>query len=139
MITPNSDEGKGYIKIDPDKNEIYGYNPVSRNNQDSISPSGFNGYFVVRFFRPFENYGCFYQMEDFKNQLEIFGKPEIGAYATFNAKKDEAILAKVGTSFTGIEEARANLDAEFQQNKKRNRTNLERCFVEHSIGGREKR
>ena len=64
-------------------------------------------------------------MEDFKNQLEIFGKPEIGAYATFNAKKDEAILAKVGTSFTGIEEARANLDAEIPHwdfNKTRNET-----------------
>ncbi len=125
LITPNSNEGKGYIKIDPDKNEIYGYNPVSRINQDSISPAGFNGYFVVRFIRPFDKYGCYYQMEDLKNQLEIFGKPDIGAYATFNAKKDEAILAKVGTSFTGIEEARANLDAEIPHwdfNKTRSET-----------------
>jgi len=112
LVTPNSDEGLGYIKVDPEKQEIYGYNPVHRIYQGWGKPAGFNGYFVVRFNRPLENFGCYHQMEDLKNQAEISGKPDIGAYASFQVKDNDLILAKVGTSFTSIEEARANLDAE---------------------------
>ena len=112
LITPNSNEGKGYIKVDPEKQEIYGYNPVQRFYQGSAHPAGFSGYFVVRFNRPFDNYGCYFQMDDLKKQTEISGKPDIGAYAAFDIKERDVILAKVGTSFTSIESARANLDAE---------------------------
>ncbi|MFA5330105.1 MAG: GH92 family glycosyl hydrolase [Prolixibacteraceae bacterium] len=112
LIMPNSDEGQGYIKIDPGKREIYGYNPIHRIYQGWGQPAGFNGYFVVRFDRPLDNFGCYFQMEDYKQQTEISGKPEIGAYATFTTQINDIILAKVGTSFTSIEEARANLDAE---------------------------
>ena len=112
LLTPNSDEGQGYIKVDPEKQEIYGYNPVHRIYQGWGQPAGFNGYFVVRFNRPLENYGCYHQMEDLKNQAEISGQTDIGAYASFQVKENEVILAKAGTSFTSIEEARANLDAE---------------------------
>ena len=115
LVTPNSKEGKGYIKVDPDKQEIYGYNPVNRMVEGSEQTAGFNGYFVVRFKRPMDNYGCYYQMEDLKKQTEISGKPDIGAYAEFNIKEGDVILAKVGTSFTSIELARANLDAEIPQ------------------------
>ena len=112
LISPNSDEGQGYIKIDPEKQEIYGYNPVHRIYQGWGQPAGFNGYFVVRFNKPFSNFGCFFQMEDHKGEKEIANKPDIGAYAKFDIEDKEVILAKVGTSFTSIEEARANLDAE---------------------------
>ncbi len=112
LITPNSDEGQGYIKVDPEKQEIYGYNPVHRIYQGWGQPAGFSGYFVVRFNKPLDSYGCYFQMEDLKEQAEISGKPDIGAYAAFNVNKDDVIMAKVGTSFTSIEEARANLDAE---------------------------
>ena len=112
VVTPNSDTGQGYVKIDPEKNEIYGYNPVHRIYQGWGQPAGFNGYFVIRFDQPMDNYGCYMQMEDHKKELEMSGKPDIGAYAAFNVKKDGVILAKVGTSFTSIEAARANLDAE---------------------------
>jgi predicted alpha-1,2-mannosidase len=112
LVTPNSDEGQGYIKVDPEKQEIYGYNPVHRIYQGWGQPAGFSGYFVVRFNMPLDNFGCYYQMEDLKKQTEISGKPDIGAYASFNIKEKEVILAKVGTSFTSIEAARANLDAE---------------------------
>lgn len=112
LVTPNSDEGKGYIKVDPDKQEIYGYNPVYRIYQGWGQPAGFSGYFVVRFNKPFSNFGCYFQMENFKKQTEISGKPDIGAYVAFGIKGNDVILAKSGTSFTSIEEARANLDAE---------------------------
>lgn len=112
LITPNSDEGQGFIKVDPEKHEIYGYNPVHPANQVSGQQASFNGYFVVRFNRPFDDFGCTFQMEKHEKELEISGKPSIGAYAFFKVKMTETILAKAGTSFTSIEEARANLDAE---------------------------
>jgi len=128
LITPNSSEGKGYINVDPEKREIYGYNPVH-----GISPGfeGLSGYFVVRFNRPFDNYGCYFQMEDLKKQTEISGKPDIGAYAEFDIKERDVILAKVGTSFTSIESARANLDAEIPHwNFQETKTATERIWNE---------
>ena len=112
LVTPNSDEGQGYIKVDPEKQEIYGYNPVNRIYEDSSQPAGFSGYFVVRFNRAFDDYGCSFQMEKHQKEIEISGKPAIGAYASFKLKGTETILAKAGTSFTSIEEARANLESE---------------------------
>jgi len=112
LITPNSDEGQGFIKVDPEKQEIYGYNPVHQILRDSVQPAGFSGYFVVRFNRPFDNYGCTFQMEQHKKEIEISGKANIGAYAFFKLKETESVLVKAGTSFTSINEARANLDAE---------------------------
>lgn len=112
LVTPNSDQGQGYIKIDPDKQEIYGYNPVFRVEGETGQPAGFNGYFVIRFNQPFDSYGCYFQMEDHKGQKEISGKPDIGGYAAFDIQANAVILAKVGTSFTSIEAARANLEAE---------------------------
>lgn len=111
-ITPNSDEGQGYMKVDAQRQEIVGYNPVHRIYQGWGQPAGFSGYFVIRFNKPFDKSGCTLGMDDLKNTTEISGKPNIGAYASFNTNGKEAILAKVGTSFTSIEEARANLDAE---------------------------
>ena len=112
LVTPNSDEGRGYIKVDVDKQEIYGYNPVHRIYKESGQPAGFSGYFVIRFNKPLDNYGCYFQMEDHKRQTEISGKTDIGAYAAFDLMGNDVILAKVGTSFTSIESARANMDAE---------------------------
>ncbi len=112
LLTPNSDEGQGYIKVDPEKQEIYGYNPVHRIYQGWGQPAGFAGYFVARFDRKFEAYGCYRKMEEFKGQNEISGQENIGAYMEFTAKDFDVIQVKVGTSFTSIEEARANLDAE---------------------------
>lgn len=112
LVSPNSDEGQGYIKVDPEKQEIYGYNPVHRIYQGWGQPAGFNGYFVIRFNKPINNFGCYFQMEDHKGEKEIGGKPDIGAYAKFDINDNEVILAKAGTSFTSLEEARANMDAE---------------------------
>lgn len=112
LVTPNSDQGQGYIQIDPERQEIYGYNPVFRVDGETDQPAGFNGYFVIRFNQPFNSFGCYFQMEDLEGQKEISGKPDIGGYAAFDIQANSVILAKVGTSFTSIEAARANLEAE---------------------------
>ena len=112
IIDVNSDEGEGYIKIDVEKNEIFGYNPVHRIYNGNGKPAGFNGYFVAKFNQPFEETGTFGNNELFHDTSTQQNKNDIGAYVTFNLAKNESLKMKMGTSFTSIENARANLVAE---------------------------
>jgi putative alpha-1,2-mannosidase len=48
LITPNSDRGKGFVKMDPATGEIWGYNPVYRIYQGWGNPAGFGGWFYIR-------------------------------------------------------------------------------------------
>ena len=43
LISPNSDQRQGFIKIDKAKGEVWGYNPVHRIYQGWGNPAGFNG------------------------------------------------------------------------------------------------
>lgn len=83
LITPNNS-----IKIDTAKREIYGYNPAHRIYQGWGKPAGFSGYFVIRFDRA------------------------LTADVGFKMNKGERLTIRIGTSFTGIEGAIKNLDAE---------------------------
>ncbi len=114
IIEPNSDYGEGYIKILPGKNEIIGYNPVHRIYQGWGEYAGFNGYFVARFSRHFDSFGLYNGAKIDTEKSEISNLKNIGAYASFDLNSNENILVEVGTSFTSIDEARANLDAELQ-------------------------
>ena len=100
LITPNSDRGTGYIHINREKNQVEGYNPAHRIYQGWGQPAGFNGYFVVRVKRKFAGAGTF----------KTGGST--GAYVSWKLKKDESIIVRVGTSFTSLEEAEKNLEAE---------------------------
>ncbi|UOY08218.1 GH92 family glycosyl hydrolase [Muricauda sp. SCSIO 64092] len=112
VVNPNSDEGEGFVQILPESNEIVGYNPVHRIYQGWGEPAGFSGYFVVRFARSFENYGVYRQNEILEKAIEISNQKNSGGYASFKVKQGETIEAVVGTSFTGIAEARKNLERE---------------------------
>jgi predicted alpha-1,2-mannosidase len=112
VVNPNSDEGQGYVKVIKENNEIVGYNPVHRIYQGSGTSAGFSGYFVVRFQKAFSGFGVYEGQNVLANQIEISDKKNLGGYATFNVKNGEKIFVKIGTSFTSIEEARKNLDAE---------------------------
>jgi predicted alpha-1,2-mannosidase len=112
IINPNSDKGKGYIKIIPAKNEIIGFNPVYRIYQGWGKPAGFAGYFVVKIEKSFEKYGVYSQDNVMKDQIKIENEPNLGAYISFKVKRGEKIIIKVGTSFVSIEEARKNLESE---------------------------
>ena len=48
VLNHNSDEGKGYLEIDPQNKTIYGYNPVHRIYQGWGEPAGFSGHFMLR-------------------------------------------------------------------------------------------
>ncbi len=113
LIMPNSDQHKGYIKVDKKSGEIYGYNPVHRIYQGWGKPAGFSGYFVVKIDRILTNSGTFSNGEIFSSDV-ISKKENLGAYLGFKLKKGEVLKIKVGTSFTSLNGARKNLAAEIQ-------------------------
>jgi predicted alpha-1,2-mannosidase len=92
----NSDEKEGKFRINAEQKEIVLCNPVHRIYQGSGQPAGFSGWFVIRFDKPF------IQMEKLTDNQQTaidFGDQKI-------------VNVRIGTSFTSIENARANLEAE---------------------------
>jgi predicted alpha-1,2-mannosidase len=115
VVEPNSDPGDGYVEINPEKNEIVGYNPVSRIYQGWGSPAGFCGYFVVRFDKQFAEYGVWENNTVKKGLKQIKGEKQlVGAFVRFTEPL-EVIQVRMGSSFTSIEQARQNLEAEIPQ------------------------
>ncbi len=112
VLNPNSDEGVGYIRVNPENNEVEGYNPVHRIYQGWGEPAGFSGYFVARFDRDFEKYGVYTDTTLFEGKSELSEMPDLGGYVSFIVSEGEKIGVKVGTSFTSIDQARKNLETE---------------------------
>ncbi len=76
-------------------------------------------YFVAEFSKPFQYYGTFdvsYVTPESGASVFPYKNAErgdkIGAFLTFKTEKDEQVLVKVGISYTSIEGARKNLEAE---------------------------
>jgi predicted alpha-1,2-mannosidase len=112
LIEPNSDEGQGFIRIDPAKNEISGHNPVHRIYQGWGEPAGFSGYFVARFSEPFVTFGVYEGSKVTPGASELGGRPGAGAYVGIGARATRQVVVRVGTSFTSIAQARKNLERE---------------------------
>ena len=112
VIQPYAKPGEGFIEVHAAKQEIVGFNPVRRYYQGSGQLAGFSGYFVVRFKLPFQAHGTWCG-KDLHEGVDTQGNgcAALGAYATF-APASGPILVKIGTSFTSLEEAAKNLDAE---------------------------
>ncbi len=129
LIQNNSRLGDGYISIDEAHQEISGRNPVRRLYAGRGKLAGFSGYFVVKLDRPFHSGGTWsgeVRHDGNHTQEATAGAP--GAYLFFDLKPKEIVKARVGTSFTSIEEARKNLQAElphwnFDEAEKRSRQN----------------
>ncbi|TFB31883.1 GH92 family glycosyl hydrolase [Pedobacter alluvionis] len=111
LITPNSDQGKGYIKIDRQRGEISGYNPVHRIYQGWGQPAGFSGYFFIRIKKGFTRSGVFSGSNVSAHQ-SIQNQTDLGAYMGFKLQKGESISIYAGTSFTSIAAAKLNLETE---------------------------
>ncbi len=112
IIDVNNDFGEGYIHIDLEKQEITGHNPVRRIYNGMGKPAGFSGYFVAKFDKAMVKTGTYAGPEYFHNTIEQKNKEQIGAYVTFDLKEGETLKMKMGTSFTSINNARENVDAE---------------------------
>jgi predicted alpha-1,2-mannosidase len=92
----NSDELKGKIFVDKEKNEITGFNHVFRIYQGWGQAAGFSGYFVIQFDKTFK------EVPQIKTDQQL----------VIDFGKQERVLVRIGTSFTSIEAARKNLRSE---------------------------
>ncbi|MDJ1506610.1 GH92 family glycosyl hydrolase [Xanthocytophaga agilis] len=111
LITPNSDYNKGFIHVNASQQEVTGYNPAHRIYQGWGEPAGFSGYFAVKVEQAFSTKGTYSNTQLFSSD-SLSHRPDIGAYIGFKVTKGMVIRLKVGTSFTSIEGARANLQEE---------------------------
>lgn len=115
IIEPNSDEGEGYIEIDYQKKEIRGHNPVHRIYQGYGQPAGFSGHFVIQLDADIEQFGVWVGDSIIDKVNKIQGlKNKVGAWVKLNPSSSNKVLAKIGTSFTSIENARKNLETEIE-------------------------
>ena len=112
IINPNSDEGEGYIEIDTLNKEIRGFNPVHRIYQGWGEPAGFDGYFIIRYNKPIISYGTFNADSIFHGNTQIEQKKDIGAFIQFKVNKNDQITVKAASSFTDMDGARRNMEAE---------------------------
>jgi predicted alpha-1,2-mannosidase len=111
VMQENGQEGN--VQIDPVRNEVLLSSPVRRIYSGNGKLAGFNGYAVIRFDHPFELGGVWKGTQRFAGKLASEpGPSQAGSWIGFDLRPGEKIVAKVGTSFTSLEEARHNLDAE---------------------------
>jgi predicted alpha-1,2-mannosidase len=114
IVEPNARMKDGWIKVDLDRHEITGYNPVYRIYQGNGKPTGFSGYFVIRFNETAKGFGtwCDSKVSPMAAELKSNGCEHMGAYISFVVPASGSLLVKTGTSFTSIEAARHNLYTE---------------------------
>ncbi len=112
VVTPNSDEGMGYIEIDTERKEIRGWNPVHRIYQGKGEEAGYSGYFVVQYENEIEEYGTFQGDSLYAGRTLQDGGFNIGAYVRFKLKDGAPVSVKAASSFTDLNGARKNLQAE---------------------------
>ncbi len=101
IIEPNSDEGVATIQVNPEKREITGSNPVHRIYQGYGKEAGFSGHFVIRLNEEIADFG-----------IDSTATNHIIAWVKLQADSPLKTIVKVGTSFTDIDHARQNLEAE---------------------------
>lgn len=104
-------QGEGWIQVIPERREIVGCNPVHRLYQGAGETARLSGYFVVRFEEAPTEYGTWNLGEQPQPGVKT-ASDRPGAYARFAGGGTSSLLVTVGTSFVGVEGARANLDAE---------------------------
>lgn len=112
IVTPNSDEGLGFVRIDTVNGRIYGYNPVHRIYQGWGESAGFSGHFVVELQKKISDCGTFAADSLFDTSLELGDRPIMGAYVAFEVEAGEKVLVKAASSFVDEAGAELNLQAE---------------------------
>lgn len=109
-VASHTKDGNAYVEVLPGKNEITGFNPAYRYYISTGQPTGFSGYFVARFDRPVDGYGVWDNNGLRKDGTAATGQP--GAYAEFTCAEDDTVEVVIGCSFTSVDQARKNLEAE---------------------------
>jgi predicted alpha-1,2-mannosidase len=111
LIIPNSDQAKGFVKIDAAHGIVWGYNPVHRIYQGWGEPAGFNGWFYIKIEKAPATSGVFSGNEIFSND-SIINKKNAGAFVGFTMNAGERLLIRIGTSFSSMQGAKENLEME---------------------------
>jgi predicted alpha-1,2-mannosidase len=107
----------GVAQVDGEARAIEVSNPVQRIYAGSGRPAGFSGHLVARVEVPVEAWGTWNEVRgraaDHPGAAAQRGDGDVfGAYVRFRARAGQVVLVRAGTSFTSVEAARANLDAE---------------------------
>ncbi len=113
LITPNSDQQQGFVKVNAAKNELSGYNPAHRIYQGWGEPTGFSGHFFVQSQKNILQSGTF-SGADIYHSDSILNKKDAGGFIGFYLKKGEQLTIKIGTSFTDLQAAKNNLNTEIK-------------------------
>ncbi len=102
----------GNATVNAAAQEITGYNPDRMDARfTTLQLPHFKGYFVIQISKPFASFGT-YQGTTLNSGATNTTANNVGAYVTFGTSSDEQVLAKIGTSFISVAQARANLNAE---------------------------
>lgn len=104
---------KGWLRIDPERNEIVGYNPDRQSEQLGPELPNFKGYFVIRFNKKISDFGTWNESEIFNGEREQMGR-RMGAFVEFSSSERQ-ISVQVSTSFISIEQARLNMEKELPE------------------------
>lgn len=120
------------IHIDPEKRQVSGW----VNNQRYVNHSeNFRSYFVVRFDRPFEEFGVWENTEDRLSPGERYGSGKgYGAYLRF--KPGSKVQAKAASSYISPEQALLTLETELGGDKTLEKTKERGAAVWNELLGR---
>ena len=89
--------------------EIAGYSIMAGNFR---RPKPTYVYFVARFNQPISKFGTWKKGQLVKELTKSIQGEQIGAYVNFSKEQSNILLMKVAVSYTGIEQARLNMDKE---------------------------
>lgn len=111
LINPNSDYGTCTATIHAAENSVTATNAVHRIYQGWGNKAGFDGCAYFNANKKFVVSGT-YEGDVVSNGQSMENKKNAGVYIGFYLKKGASVELQVGTSFTGIEGARHNLQQE---------------------------
>ncbi len=114
IVQPYVHAGEGYVEVRPEAHEIVGFNPVHRIYIGAGESAGFSGYFVIRYTGEASGAGtwCGTAVHEGVDRQEGKGCDALGGYVRFGKLAKDTLTLHIGMSFTSLEEARKNLDAE---------------------------
>lgn len=88
--------------------EIAGYSVMEKTGR---RPKGTHVYFVARFSKPFNDFVT-WSKKELQPEAELIEGPDVGASVKFSTTEGEKVLVKVAISYTDVEHARQNMEAE---------------------------
>src|SRR6266540_2631779 len=111
VTASRSEQFSGSIQINPQAQEITGYNPDRQSSELGPPLPNFKGYFVIQFNKPFTAFGTWENNDIHRGSKQETGH-RMGGYASFATTQGEEIKVRIGTSFISIDQARDNLRRE---------------------------